>query len=564
MTSSKTVANACLLALAFLFLSLSIAGQAFDIKRYQRLTSARNQSRLAIDCCTADRIPTTGLTDQNYTGQLWKFMPVSGGFYKISNFRYEDYYCLDVEGDQARLKKASNARSQLWKITPDGQGYYYLSNAQSGTDRVLNDEYKLSSTKGPSSLWRFTIIGGGSVPSPASPRGKVSKAVYTSVKAIDLMDQASTRIIDTRLLGYTPVKWALWEDKYYYTTSAMNENFVSHWHLVKAFSQISVEDAIRYAYGDPNIKFFVYVIPGGYWNEVGKGNFQPYTALFFSYQQPILRVNPQAPQPPRRGTVIYEKIDYLNQHIVTAQSHSRKWRSQIRPQMIEMLSEVDKFGAEFDKRYQSLLSLATQITNGNNGAIPAFKNELKALQQVTQMAARKAQDKEPAMISYLDNLAEDIRNFTADHDKISSQLAGSQAEIKQLKANIEEYKKQRRKNLLLDIFVPIMGIVDAAKGSSEKLEKELREQSAQLAAQEKEQHHLKAISGRLNGLTQAARAQHASILALVQGWNALNADFQELIQGEDISTEMVFWLKEQLKSANDEWKELRKAVNSIR
>jgi len=188
---------------------------------------------------------------------------------------------------------------------------------------------------------------------------------------------------------------------------------------------------------------------------------------------------------------------------------------------------------------------------------------LKALQQYSRRAAQKARSNEPQMIAYLDELAQDIRSFTADQDKVSSQLAGSQAEIKQLKANIEEYKKQRRKNFLIDIFVPIMGIIDAAKGNSEKLERELNRQISQLAKQEKEQYHLKAISGRLNGLTQASRAQHASILALVQGWDALNANFDELVQAEDISTDMVFWLKEELATANDEWKDLSKMVNSI-
>jgi len=394
-----------------------------------------------------------------------------------------------------------------------------------------------------------------------SPKS-LSHAVTHSVKAIDLMDQASSKVIGTQLLNYTPVKWFS-SDKHY-TTSAMDPStFRSPWHLVKAYSQISVSDAINYASSQPNIKFFAYVNPGGYWNEFGKGDFKPYTALFFSYDQPAYAKNPAYLPGGIHQVTIYFKVDYINQHVLNAKKHSSTWKSSMRSQILGLLKEVADFGDEFERRYPSLQSLADKIGKGNQSAVNSFKDELRALQQLTRQAAQRTKSKDSLMANYLEALAKDAREFTADQDKISSQMAGLSAEIQQLKANIEEYEKQRKKSLLIDIFVPIMGIIDAAKGSSEKLEHELRQQEYQLQTNEKEIYHLKAISGRLNGMVNSARVEHASVFALINGWDTLNADFGGLIDSEKISTDYSLWLADLLSDAKTEWLAVKSQVRAI-
>jgi len=111
--------------------------------------------------------------------------------------------------------------------------------------------------------------------------------------------------------------------------------------------------------------------------------------------------------------------------------------------------------------------------------------------------------------------------------------------------------------------VPVVGFVDAITGTTENLERELKSQLYQLQTAQAENYHLKASIGRINGILAGARGQQISLLAIIKGWDTLNAEFTELINSEDISTELSLWIQNELTTTHRDWIDLRNQVNSF-
>ena len=74
-------------------------------------------------------------------GQLWRFHPVKGGLFRITNKQVGEGMGLDIgreEGNAPVMAPTSDPRGQLWKITLSADGGWHLTNQVLGKGRALD------------------------------------------------------------------------------------------------------------------------------------------------------------------------------------------------------------------------------------------------------------------------------------------------------------------------------------------------------------------------------------------------------------------------------------------
>jgi hypothetical protein len=103
-----------------------------------------------------------------FSGQLWKFTPLPGGFYRITTQWLGEGKSLDVvnDGKNNRLQLADTGgySGQAWKVTPQGNGYAKLTTQWLGDGKALdvvndgrNNRLQLADTGAYSGQhWKFT------------------------------------------------------------------------------------------------------------------------------------------------------------------------------------------------------------------------------------------------------------------------------------------------------------------------------------------------------------------------------------------------------------------------
>ncbi|MBC7777248.1 MAG: RICIN domain-containing protein [Phycisphaerae bacterium] len=137
-----------LLFLTFCCASLNTHAQAYDGKKFYRLTTQWQGDDKSLDIVNDGKnnnqlqLAKTG----NYSGQYWKITPISGGYYRLTTYWQGDDKSLDVINDgknnKLHLAKTGNYSGQYWKITALGGGYYRLTSKFQGDDKsldVIND-----------------------------------------------------------------------------------------------------------------------------------------------------------------------------------------------------------------------------------------------------------------------------------------------------------------------------------------------------------------------------------------------------------------------------------------
>lgn len=94
-------------------------------------------------------------TCQNVSGQLWKFVPAGGNYYRLKTLFQEPYNkCLEGNklapsstlGGAAFMDTCQNVSGQLWKITPAQNGYYKMQTQFQAPDNKCFEGNKFAPT----------------------------------------------------------------------------------------------------------------------------------------------------------------------------------------------------------------------------------------------------------------------------------------------------------------------------------------------------------------------------------------------------------------------------------
>lgn len=398
---------------------------------------------------------------------------------------------------------------------------------------------------------------------PRSLHEKISPAVSAAVGSFKLIDETTSNLINAQLLSPTPTKWLMWDNNTYYVTRQNGGDLWTNvWDLKQGYTRISPQQAMSYASGQPDIQFFMYVKPGGQWDILSDATYYGNTAVFFGYRQKMIPVNKSLPPGGLRNTSFYLKVDYMNRHVVSARRHGEDWRRNVRPQMKDMLNDIRLFGQDFDRRYNNLLALSRRISNGDRNAEEPFRNELRALQNISRQAAQKARNKRATIVGFVERMATDARNFAEDYDKVSNQISGNMTKIATLKSTVDA-ARSAVKNDSYTSFIPFFGLVESLNGDYEKDRQKLRDAQYKLNTAQREEYSLELLGNRIHYLMNSAKVGFSGALALTHSWDAINATFDALLRAERIDLQMTLWIDSELQGAKNEWTNLQQLVNSL-
>jgi len=250
-------------------------------------------------------------------------------------------------------------------------------------------------------------------------------------------------------------------------------------------------------------------------------------------------------------------VPNLPTHVANAKRHAQTWQQTLRPQVIQVLGGVVAFGNTFEHMYTPLLQEAQRIANGDTTANASFQTHIAGLHNTTSRTATTAKALTPQLKQYAIEAAGDSANLLGDSNTVTAQLAGDKAAINTLNDTLHSREKDLKTKIIITAFFPlIMGIVEGIKHDIRDAKRALHDAQQSLDDTAQEAATLRALQLGLASFVRSAHTLQISMSALADGWDNLNAQFNELMQSENI-TASGLWTPALLDTARRNWVDLR-------
>jgi len=148
------------------------AQETINPRSYYRLTTQWTGTSKSLDIVNDGKKNNQLIlaNTDNVSGQMWKFTPLAGGYYRLTT-EWQPGKSLDVVNDgknnKLALAKTAMVSGQYWKISPLGEGYYRLTTQWQGDGKSLdivndgknNNQLILASTDNVTGqMWKITKV----------------------------------------------------------------------------------------------------------------------------------------------------------------------------------------------------------------------------------------------------------------------------------------------------------------------------------------------------------------------------------------------------------------------
>lgn len=280
-------------------------------------------------------------------------------------------------------------------------------------------------------------------------------------------------------------------------------------------------------------------------------------------------------------------VEDLPTHQALARTNALNYLNNINPLIVSTVADIIGFGNLWNAEYSQLLTLAQNISVGNNSA--TFVVGMNQLIKKTITAEANTKPVIDALNAFLPLITIDERNLVQDNTYVANAIGGETGEIAELQKQIDAYNQAMSTDIaiiaggataeivgalmiVVGVFAEIatagiatalvvggiavvaggavaMGVAgaDYAKVSGEYMAAttELRNDRQVLVL-------TKQAASTITALVEAVAAGIAAVESLQKGWNSLNDDFGQVVEALEAADDPTLgtWLVPMLQAAN--------------
>ncbi|PEJ73706.1 HBL/NHE enterotoxin family protein [Bacillus wiedmannii] len=290
-------------------------------------------------------------------------------------------------------------------------------------------------------------------------------------------------------------------------------------------------------------------------------------------------------------------VDSVENSQKTAQSHAKDWTDVLKPQLIQVNQGIVNYGTKFDNYYKTIADAASnQDKDTVKQGVQRLYNSVEENKQAVEQLVTNLK-------SFRDNLITDTNNFQQNTNILLANLEGKNAILPTLQKEIDAYNTQVGVAIgmiagggvlclegvgfgVLTGVLAISGIGlpfavltgSVAAGSvgggvalivtgNNKL-KDANNNIAKLTTQMKDTDlqatALKVASGQTKNFADTINLAIDSAQALADQWITMDAKYKSLLDNvETISPENLVFIKEDLKTAQDSWLNIKSYADTL-
>ena len=287
-----------------------------------------------------------------------------------------------------------------------------------------------------------------------------------------------------------------------------------------------------------------------------------------------------------------DALPSLPDHQKTARKHSKNWNLKVLPLMAKTDADLIDFANKFDAFYDDLVKYAKELH------IPQSKRKLveglQLLEETVKEKDNNVLDVVRELTAFQSNLSSDFQNFLSDVNTADAKILGDSGELSTLKKEIEADNDALDKDIglmaggavaialgtvliIAGAFAEIPtcggstplvvgGVVTLMSGAGMEIAgsvdftkkvDQMKQLSEKLNDIQAELLGLQTTKMQVAGFMKALSSSITAATDLKAGWQALDADLQELIIAiNDVHPGLTTdWLLDELKRAKLDWKE---------
>lgn len=296
-----------------------------------------------------------------------------------------------------------------------------------------------------------------------------------------------------------------------------------------------------------------------------------------------------------------DEIPNLGTHQQNAIDHANYWLNTCQPSVIQVESDLLSFANGFNAYYQPLLTLATQIQNGDNSKVNEFIEGLNELNAQVTSKRGEVQTVIQQLDTFRTELASDVSNFNSDASTAQTKIVGDNGEIATLNDHLNALNSAMAKDnamiaggavadvvgglmicvgVLAEIETAgvstalILGGVAVIAGGSTMLgiaaknlsdaQSDYGSTTAHIAQLKNDVSVLTTIQGQLNNFSTEANNAYAAVVQVDQAWQTVGTNFNTLINDltNNISTTSPFIVAEVTQAGSD-WSDLKTHIEGL-
>lgn len=274
-----------------------------------------------------------------------------------------------------------------------------------------------------------------------------------------------------------------------------------------------------------------------------------------------------------------------------ARENAEFYLTDVNPTLVSQCADIIGFANLWNAEYKHLMRLAEDIEFEGNKE--EFKQGIENLINQAKVKKEDAAVALEALKTFLPKIEMDERNFTRDASNVQIALGGAEGEISILEKEIVAYNDAISTDLMiiglgsggiviggLMVAVGILGefasagtstalvvgglVVAGGSGTAvgfaadnlSKTKKKLSEATRELAIDKQIYACTKQASINIEALKASVGMGIDAVNSLMNGWESLEGDFQQVIDQLSMSTpELGAWLVDSLEAANQDWQD---------
>jgi hypothetical protein len=291
-------------------------------------------------------------------------------------------------------------------------------------------------------------------------------------------------------------------------------------------------------------------------------------------------------------------VENLPKYQNTAIENAKKY-AEFNKHMAKVLGDIMLFKHTWSEFYGKLLELGKNIDEGHNRIM--FTEAMTKFQQMVKQNGDTTKPIVDFLNTFLEAIEADERNFNTATLHVTNAMAGQKGEIQTLESTIDALHAAIKKDngmiaggsimmvvgalmVIGGIFgeietsgvstaLVVGGLALAAGGGAmtgiaaknlESSTKSLKTDLSKLDADKQLFALTKNANANIGHMKDAINGAIAAVENLQKGWDALGADFGEIISAlKNVDTTFSDWIGEELKAANDEWEDTYKLASQL-
>ncbi|WP_459501305.1 non-hemolytic enterotoxin subunit C [Bacillus sp. C1] len=257
------------------------------------------------------------------------------------------------------------------------------------------------------------------------------------------------------------------------------------------------------------------------------------------------------------------------QHQKDAKINATYWLNQMKPQIMKTDQNIIEFNNTFQTYYNNMLLAVDQKDSST------LKSDLEKL----YAGILKNQNEVDVLLGDLkmfrDRMAKDTSSFKDDANQLTAILASANAGIPALEQQINTYNESIKKSndmviaggvLCVALITCLAGgpMIAVAKKDIANAEREIANLKARISGVQEEVVILTDIKNKTTNMTETIDAAITALQNISNQWYTVGAKYNNLLQNvKGISPEEFTFIKEDLNTAKDSWKDVKNYTEKL-